>query len=175
MGKRVFRHKGPALWLGLFSALSQAAVPQTVSALPTFDLNRYIGTWHELAKYPNKVERNCVGEEVVLFALADKPNRFQMVTSCRMRNDASEARNTDGSINRNGDGKLKLTRIWPFSTRYWVFAAGPAYEWALVGDPNHKSLWILSRTLALRPEVLADIENRAAADGFDSTKLVFNR
>ena len=60
-------------------------------------------------------------EEVVLFALADKPNRFQMVTSCRMRNDSSEAKNTDGSINRNGDGKLKLTRIWPFSTKILDF------------------------------------------------------
>jgi apolipoprotein D and lipocalin family protein len=151
------------------------AVPQTISVVPKFDLNRYIGTWHEIAKYPNKVERNCIAEEVVLFALADKPNRFQMVASCRMRNESSDARNADGSINRNGDGKLKLARIWPFSNKYWVFAVGPAYEWALVGDPNHKSLWILSRTMVLTPEVVAEIENKVAAEGFDSTKLVFNR
>ena len=175
MGNHVLLYKRTALWLGLFSALSQMAVPQTISVVPKFDLNRYIGTWHEIAKYPNKVERNCIAEEVVLFALADKPNRFQMVASCRIRNESSDARNADGSINRNGDGKLKLARIWPFSNKYWVFAVGPAYEWALVGDPNHKSLWILSRTMVLTPEVVAEIENKVAAEGFDSTKLVFNR
>jgi apolipoprotein D and lipocalin family protein len=67
-----------------------------------------------------------------------------------------------------------VTSIWPFARKYWVLAIGEAYDWALVGDPNHKSLWVLSRTNTVTPELLEEIERRAVAEGFDIAKLVGN-
>ncbi len=75
-------------------------------------------------------------------------------------------------MDKAGDGKLTVTHFWPFTQKRWVLALGPAYEWALVGSPNHKSLWILSRTPTLKPEVLADIKSRAAAQGFDPARMI---
>ena len=63
-------------------------------------------------------------------------------------------------------------RLVLLSTPYWVLATGPAYEWALVGSPKHKTLWILSRTSTLDPAVLMQIKSTATAQGFDLTKLI---
>ncbi len=71
-----------------------------------------------------------------------------------------------------GDGKLKVSYLWPFSQKYWVLAVGPEYTWALVGNPNHKELWVLSRTETMNPEMLEEIKSKAAAEGFEGAKLI---
>jgi apolipoprotein D and lipocalin family protein len=71
-----------------------------------------------------------------------------------------------------GDGRLRLSRWLIFHTKYWVIATGPTYEWALVGNPNHKSLWVLSKTATMQPDTLAQIEAKAAAAGFSTARLV---
>jgi apolipoprotein D and lipocalin family protein len=165
---------GGALLFGLLSSLTRTADGQTVSAVPNLELSRYIGAWHEIARLPNNVERKCVGSPVVLLALGEKSDRFQMVTSCRMRGGNPDTKNANGKIDKSAGGKLKVTSIWPFARKYWVLAVGEAYDWALVGDPNHKSLWVLSRTSTVTPELLDEIEKRAVAQGFDMAKLVIN-
>jgi apolipoprotein D and lipocalin family protein len=70
------------------------------------------------------------------------------------------------------DGRLKVMKLWPFTTKYWVLALGPDYGWSLVGSPNHKSLWIYSKSPTLAPDVLAQIEAQAAAEGYPVAKLV---
>ncbi|MCU1248067.1 MAG: Lipocalin family protein [Edaphobacter sp.] len=165
---------GGAWSLCLLSSLTRAAPGQTVSAVPSLELSRYIGTWHEIARFPNKVERKCVGSPVVLLAPGDKSDRFQIVTSCQTSDGIPDAKNADGKIDKSGGGKLKITYTRPFAKKYWVLAVGGAYDWALVGDPNHKSLWVLSRTSKVSSELLYEIEKRAAAQGFDMAKLVIN-
>jgi lipocalin len=53
-----------------------------------------------------------------------------------------------------------------------VLATGPNYEWALVGSPNHKTLWVLSRTATLPAETYQQIVSQAAAQGFKTAKLL---
>jgi apolipoprotein D and lipocalin family protein len=160
--------------LVLLSSLTRATAGQTVSAVPNLELSRYVGTWHEIARFPNKVERKCVGSPVVLLALGEKPDSFQIVISCLTSRGNPDAKNANGKIDKSAAGKLKVTYIWPFAKKYWVLAVGDAYDWALVGDPNHKSLWILSRTSTVTPELLDKIEKKAVAEGFDMAKLVVN-
>jgi apolipoprotein D and lipocalin family protein len=158
--------------LGLMLGAAGQAAGQAVTAVPQVDMGRYVGVWYEVARYPTKKEKTCVSDTTVLYALGDKARQFQMVTSCRIRVDYSDAWNANGKLDKAGDGRLTVTYIWPFSAKYWVLAVGPGYEWALVGSPNHKTLWVLSRTAALKPEVLDAIRAKAAAEGFDVGKLV---
>jgi apolipoprotein D and lipocalin family protein len=110
---------------------------------------------------------------VVLYAEGDKPGRFQFVAACQRRDASTDSINKTGRAeDKSGDGHLQLRLFWPFWTKYWVFAVGPDYEWALVGTPNHKQLWVLSRQTTLPAEVLAGIRTRAAGEGFDPAKLV---
>jgi apolipoprotein D and lipocalin family protein len=150
---------------------------QSVTAVPQFDLNRFTGTWYEMARLPNGREKECVSDVFELIALGDKPHTFQVVLSCMTKGGYTDARNANGKPQdkKSPDGRLKVSYLWPFSSKYWVLALGPKYEWALVGNPNHKELWLLSRTKTMMPEVLAEVEAKAAAEGFPVGKMVVVR
>jgi apolipoprotein D and lipocalin family protein len=164
---------GLLMLLGLLLSAVQTTAAQSPSAVPNLDLNRYMGIWYEVGRLPNKHEKQCVSDAIVLFALADKPHRFQVVNSCVGRDGHSNIRNANGKpADKTGDGKLKVSYTWPFSAKYWVLAVDPAYEWVLVGSPNHKLLWILSRTATLESQVLANIEAKATAEGFATSKII---
>lgn len=174
MTVRGLRMAGFAAGLGclLFGGLGAAAAQQA-SAVAKLDLRRFVGSWYEVARYPNRAEKHCANDAVRLYALGDKPGRIQVVTTCRTKEGYADVRNMNGrTADKNGDGKLKVTSIWPFSTPFWVLAVGPQYEWALLGNPNHKLLWVLSRTPTMTPEVLAEAEAKASAEGYDRGKLV---
>ena len=149
---------------------------QTVTPVPKLDLNRFTGTWYEIARLPGKIEKNCASDVFSLVAIGDKTNQFQVVISCTVKKGYTEARNaTIKPGDKSGDGKLKLTFLWPFTTKYWVLANGPEYEWSLIGSPNHKELLILSRTRTMKPDLLAEIEAKAAAEGFHTDKLMMTK
>ncbi|QHN05573.1 lipocalin family protein [Granulicella sp. WH15] len=157
----------------LLLAGAQALRGQSVRAVPKVDLPSFTGTWYEVARYADKREKECVGDVFMLIALADKPNRFQLVNSCKTKTGYTDTNNGNGRTqDKSGDGKLKVTYIWPFSKKFWVLAVGPGYEWSLVGNPNHKDLRVLARTTTMKPEVLAEIKAKAAAQGFPVGKLV---
>lgn len=168
-----FRRFGAGLVLAVLSGAGCVrAVAQTVTAVPHLDLNRFTGVWHEQARLPNKMEKNCIGASTILYALGTKKSAFQEGIFCRIKDDSSEDWDANGKMNKQDDGRLKVDRIWPFHRKYWVLAVGPSYDWALVGSPNHKALWILSRKSMMDPNVLSSIEGQAAAQGFETSKLV---
>jgi apolipoprotein D and lipocalin family protein len=164
---------GTALLLAL---LLLAAIPrasaQAATPVPTLDLTRLVGTYYEIARYPIRREKLCLSKQMVLYSLGDKNNSLQIVTVCQVRQDFTTYWNKQGKLDDSNNGKIKLNSMWPFYTKYWVLAIAPDYSWALVGNPNHKSLWILSRSPALAPDVLSGIQSQAAAQGFDTAKLV---
>lgn len=169
--------RSSGLALGLF-VLAAALSPYTASAQKAhaaakLDLNQLMGSWFEVARYPDKAERQCVSDAVVLYALGDKPGHFQLVASCVAKDNYTDARNSSGKVaNKFGDGRLRLGWFWPFRSKYWVFAVDPGYQWALVGNPNHKALWILSRTPTIDSATLSLIESQASAQGFNPGKLI---
>lgn len=169
---------GGLLLAGLLLPTSQTAAGQmpagqTVSAVPKLDMNRYMGNWYEVARFPNKAERECVSDGIVLLAPAGKPNRYTEVDSCLMKDGVTKARNANiKPTDKSGDGRLKVSYLWPFYKKRWVLAVGPEYEWALIGSPDHKTLWVLSRTAAAKPGAMAQIGAKAAANGFDVSKLI---
>ncbi|HEV2619219.1 MAG TPA: lipocalin family protein [Acidobacteriaceae bacterium] len=153
-------------------AIAAPALAQSLSAVPRLDPNQLQGSYYVIARYPIKREKLCLGKELVLFALGDKKRSIQMVTSCQVKSDNTNAWNASGKLSKAGDGKIKLGWIWPFTTRYWILDLAPDASWALAANPNRKSLWILSRSAAMSPDVLANIESTASAQGFRTAKLV---
>ena len=163
-------------WLAVFACLTMAsssrAHGQGVTAVSTFDLNRYMGVWFQVARLPVKAQKRCVSDDMVLYALGDKSNSFQVGISCQQKNGAPDTWDMAGKMDKKTmDGRLKLSHLVLFSTKYWVLATGPNYEWALVGSPNHKTLWVLSRTVSLDPQIVTQIEAKASAEGFNTAKL----
>ncbi len=161
--------------LGLASFLLAAAPEvsaQAASAVAKLDLDKLTGTWYQIAKLPVKAEKKCLSDGTVLYALSDKPGSFQTGTFCTLKGGDHNDITNSGKQDKAGDGKLKIRHLVIFSRKYWVLATDPNFEWALVGTPNHKSLWILSRQPTLADPVYQQVQTVASSQGFPVGKLV---
>ncbi|HEY0264233.1 MAG TPA: lipocalin family protein [Granulicella sp.] len=159
--------------LALLLVGARPAGAQSVTPVAQFDLNRFAGTWYEIARLPFKRQKTCVGDDFVQIGLGDKPNRFQYVNACRLQSGDRDAWNANGRFEKKKvvDARMKISFLWPWYTKFWALAIGPEYEWALAGSPNHKNLWIFSREPKLDPGTLSQIEDRARGMGFAVDKL----
>ena len=151
-----------------FGSTGEDAPLQTVAHI---DLDRYIGNWYELARYPNRFEREC--DRNVTADYAKRASEIEVVNSCltadgKVKRSEGHAKIQDEASN----AKLAVTFFWPFYGKYWVIDLGQNYEFAVVGEPSRKYLWILSRTSSLPDDKYADIIGRLAAKGYDPSKLV---
>jgi apolipoprotein D and lipocalin family protein len=160
----------PAAWRSRVSptiglpVLERLVAGQQHAPLPTvqqIDLRRYAGTWHEIARLPESFEAACDGQPSAHYAL--RGDRIEIINRCpgragRERVSRGVARVVPGS----GNAKLKVTMLpswlqWlPFAwADYWVLYVDERYDAALIGHPDRRHLWILSRSRSMRPEQLA--------------------
>lgn len=168
-------------WAGLRAGLALSMLAgawvagnaQGAQPVPALDLTKFTGTWYEIARLPNKAEKKCVGDALALYALEDKPGQFSVVNSCSLKDGTPQVRNDSGKQAKNAtDGRLQISYFVFFSHKLWVIALDPTYQWAVVGTPNHKQLWVYARTVTLDAGVMAGLQSKAAAQGFDVAKLV---
>jgi len=75
-------------------------------------------------------------------------------------------------VDAHTNAKLKVRFFWPFEGDYWIIGLDPDYEWAVVGEPRRRFLWILSRTPAMRADVYADIVANLPDRLYDPDRLV---
>jgi apolipoprotein D and lipocalin family protein len=148
----------------------QAEPPLAV--VPNVDLSRYAGKWYEIAKYPNRFQRGCVGATAE-YTLSDDGTRVEVVNRCRDTGSGKErsvrgkARVVDPATN----AKLSVTFFWPFSGDYWILALGAEYEYAVVGTPDRKYLWFLARTPTIGDGLYGHLVDLARERGFDPARI----
>lgn len=171
------KQRGLRNWRGLLvgwlAALGCGCTPagQNLPPLPTVaqvDLQRYVGSWYEIASYPHRFQKGCVATRAV-YSLRDD-NLIGVVNECRMetldgalKSVAGRARVTDAVSN----AKLEVSFFRPFWGDYWIIALDADYRWAVVGHPSRKYLWILSRARTLDEAIYQDIVKRLPALGYD--------
>jgi apolipoprotein D and lipocalin family protein len=162
-----------ALLLGACAATPPRPAPQTVAAV---DLQRYAGTWYEIARFPNSFQdgrgRRCVATTAE-YAL--RPDGQVGVTNrCLDAGDGNRetvATGTAYAVTGSGNARLRVSFFWPFYGDYWVIGLDPGYRWAVVGSPDRDFLWVLSRRPELSAGDYAQAVGIAAAQGFDVGRL----
>jgi apolipoprotein D and lipocalin family protein len=136
------------------------------------DLERYIGTWFEIAKFPQRFEKGLVGITATYSML---PNGKVRVLNKGYKGDFNgNAKTAEGRaivVDTKTNAKLKVSFFWPFTGDYWILELGKDYEYAVVGEESRKYLWILSRTPQMDETTYNDLLKRAQAKGFDVSKL----
>jgi apolipoprotein D and lipocalin family protein len=153
--------------------LMAAMAAATLQVVPSVDLSRYAGRWHEIARLPNWFQRGCASDTTATYTL--RPDgKIGVLNECRKANGGvSTAKGTAKVADPKGPNtKLKVTFFWPFSGDYWIIDLDPEYRWAVVGEPARKYLWILSRTPKLDDAVYQGVVERARAQGFNVGKLI---
>jgi len=169
--------------LGATACLNQPDFRADTSTPPVVaevDLERYAGLWHEVARYPNWFQRNCAATTAT-YSLRDD-GRVNVINRCEKKNTPGEFDTVRGKarVVIGSDGarlKVRFTPDWvPFAEGdYWVFHLEPDYSMALVGDPDGKYLWVLSRRAPgeIDPARLERTLERARELGFRTDPLKF--
>lgn len=136
------------------------------------DQARYLGLWHEQARLPNSFENGC------LRATAEYARRDDGLIS--VRNTCVQAngqrRSADGRARpagEAGEGKLEVSFFGPFWGDYWVLERADDYSWSIVGEPEGRYLWLLTRAETITPREREAFEQRITRLGYRPADLVW--
>lgn len=142
---------------------------ETVEAV---DLDLYLGTWYEIASYPQSFQEGCTATTAD-YSL-DDDGGVVVENRCRIGSvDGDEdvafgrARVADAT-----GAKLEVSFFGPFWADYWVIDLGADYEYAVVGHPSREYLWVLSRSPTLDPATYEGILERLEVQAYDTSMLV---
>jgi apolipoprotein D and lipocalin family protein len=145
--------------LNIFS--QDKELPQLVT-VKQVDLKKYAGLWYEIAKIPNSFQDKCAYGTTAEYKIY-KDGSIQVINKCY--DDNGEPDVADGVANvvdKKTNAKLEVSfvsffGIRPFWGDYWIIGLDDNYQWAIVGTPNRKYGWILSRTPSLPDETMQKI------------------
>ncbi|RZL95491.1 MAG: lipocalin [Variovorax sp.] len=166
---RADRTAGPADGAPLMRAPLQVVAP--------VDLKRYAGLWHEQARLPNRFQKNCTGPVTAEYTLMEDGTvevRNRCVLGDGRVDEAIGSARVAPVAGQPGAGRLEvrfapewlawLPAVWG---DYWILKLDREYQVALVGTPNRKYLWVLSRTPRLDEAALQAELDYARTLGFD--------
>lgn len=155
-----------------------AASPGPLQTIERLDVGRYLGAWFEIAKYPNRFQRQCVRDTQAQYRLRDD-GQLDVINRCRAANgEMAEAVGRARQIGAADSPRLEvrfapawlswLPMVWG---NYWVIDLDPAYQLVAVSEPSREYLWVLSRTPAVDAAAYQALLERLRAKGFDLTRL----
>lgn len=145
---------------------------QPLTTVRYVDLNKYAGKWYEIAAFPHRFQKGCLCTTAE-YEVCDR-GYVIVHNQCRKGGANGEVDEAWGKAfiqDKSTNAKLKVRFRWPISGKYWIIDLADDYSYAVVGHPNRKYLWILSRSVKMDPVVYRSIIDRAEKKGFDVTKL----
>ena len=156
-----------AFVVSLFSACDASDIDN--STVKSVDLNRYLGSWYEIAKY------NHVFERGLDYAMANytlrEDGKIDVLNTGIKDGRAKDAKGIAKTTNI--PGLLKVSFFGPFYSDYRIMMLDADYQYVLVGGSNDKYLWILSRTPQLDDATKTLILAEANRRGYDTSKLIW--
>jgi apolipoprotein D and lipocalin family protein len=161
--------------LAMFSlTLTVSAQNKNTNALQTVasvDLKQYSGKWFEIARYPNKFQKQCVGNTTATYTLKSN-NKIEVLIVDDAKGDAR-------IVDKKSNAKLEvrfapkflsfISAVWG---DYWIIDLDEKYQYAVIGDPKREYFWILARDAKMSDETYQNILRRAEEKGFNPAKVV---
>ncbi|HGN1934205.1 lipocalin family protein [Providencia rettgeri] len=147
-------------------------VPKDISPVEKFDLSRYLGEWHEVARIDNRFEKG-LSKVSANYSLRDDGgvkvvNRGWNSESKKWKESIGKAYFVESS----DTGALKVSFFRPFYGGYNIIKLDDNYQYSLVVGPNKDYLWVLSRTPTMPPELLNEYLSFASNHGFDRQRIL---
>lgn len=150
------------------------SVPEGIQPVRPFELERYLGTWYEVARLDHSFER---GLRDVTAEYSMREDGGIHVVNRGIREETGEVSEAIGRaypVGEPGVAHLKVSFFGPFFGAYVVFELDPEYQYAFVSGPNREYLWLLARTRQVPEEVMTRFRLRAGELGFRLDGLIVN-
>ena len=163
--------------VGLGPARVAGQAPSPPVTVESVDLERYAGPWFEIARIPNRFQKDCARNVMARYTLREDGD-ISVLNRCT-KSDGSryEAEGIARIVDRESNAKLKVSFVsfagWrPFWGQYWILDVGEDYEYALVGTGDRRYGWILARAPELATETLDRLFARLAEQGYDPADFI---
>lgn len=161
---------------GTFAFFTSSCKPNKMmidnSTVKQLDIDRYLGTWYEIARFPHSFEKGLVG--VTATYTMNENGTIKVVNQGRKDS-------LDGKLSiANGKAKipdsenpahLRVSFFWIFYSDYLVMELDENYQWAVIGSSSPNYLWILCREPVMSKSLLNDLKGRLEKRGYDLSKL----
>lgn len=158
----------------VFGLTSCTGIPDGARPVQNFSLERYLGTWYEIARMDHKFERG-LSNVTAEYTLRDDGGVRVLNRGFNAREgEWDQAEGKAYFVDDESTGQLKVSFFGPFYASYNVIALDEdEYQWSLVAGPDTSYLWILSRTPELDQTVVDDLMSRAKSLGFKTNELIY--
>jgi apolipoprotein D and lipocalin family protein len=158
--------------MSLIALAGAVRTSEPLTTVPSVDVKRYVGTWYEIARYPNRFQKACLSDTTANYTLLAS-GIIEVLNSCRQANGSMKtARGKAKIVDTISNARLKVTFFWPFYGDYWIIGLAPDYSYAIVGEPRRDYLWILSRSPKMSGQTYAEVLERIRAAGYDTSRLI---
>lgn len=148
-----------------------ATIPKNATPVQNFDVNRYLGSWYEIARFDFRFEKD-MDNTMAQYSLAENGNVKVLNSGYKIKKE--QWKSVTGKAKFRGDkniAALKVSFFGPFYAAYNVIALDENYQYALVAGKNLSYLWILSREKTIPEKVKENYLNIAKNIGYDISKL----
>jgi len=137
------------------------------------DLLRYVGTWYEIANFPQSFQRGCTATTATYTLRAD--GDIDVLNRCHKGSLDGKEKSALGRarvVDRATNAKLEVSFFRPFWGDYFVIDLADDYSYAVVGHPGRDYLWILARTPTMAEATFQGIVARLQEKGYETSRLV---
>ncbi|MES2946132.1 MAG: lipocalin family protein [Pseudomonadota bacterium] len=151
-----------------------ASQPSALDTIPSLDVARYMGSWFEIAKYPNRFQKKCASNTRADYSLQNN-GRVRVHNRCLTQDgQTSEVIGEARQIGNSRSPKLQLRfapswlsfvpMVWG---NYWVIDLDADYQLVAVSEPKREYLWVLSRTPEVNAKAYGELLARLESRGFE--------
>lgn len=141
-----------------------------LEVVPHVELEKYLGKWYEIAHLPARFQEGC-SDTTATYTLS-KDGSISVLNECIRNGKVKKAKGKAKVVDKSSGAKLKVTFFRPFYGDYWIIKLGNDYDYAVVGTPNRKYLWILSRTPQMDDNLFSKLIEFAKSKGFNVENLI---
>lgn len=148
-------------------------IPEGAKVVTGFELDRYLGTWYEIARLDHRFER---GMSNVTATYSMRDDGGVKVANRGYKIEKGEWNDATGKAYFVGDddvGQLKVSFFGPFYGGYNIIELDTDYQYALVAGPDRDYLWILARSPELDKNILSSLVNKAKQLDFPTDELIY--
>lgn len=173
---------GGAVLVGLGLATLAYAQKEPLPTVEKVELDRYLGVWYEVARKPMSFQNKCDRDVTATYTLNENGN-IKVDNRCITKNGEQTVSIGEAFVqNAPFNTKLKVSFLPEFIRwmpigrgDYWVLKLDEAYQTVLVGEPQRKYMWVLSRTPQANPEVINEYLEYAKSLGYNLDDIIHTK
>jgi apolipoprotein D and lipocalin family protein len=150
-----------------------------MSTISDFEVQRYLGQWHQVAAIPAWFQSECVAHATASYALGED-GLIEVLNSCETADGSrKQAEARARFLASRSDGRLEVTFVevlgfwvWLAAGDYWIIGLHPEYQWSVVGHPSRDFAWVLTRSPSLDVQTLREIGQILEREAYDTCELL---